>query len=74
MAFAVGDKVQARYDLKGDPLMGAGVVREGTPGQVLRIDETWFGLGSTRYVVEFDTGVVLEALTPDHIEHKHGWF
>ena len=74
MAFVVGDKVQARYDLKATRLLGAEVVREGTPGDVLRIDETWFGFGSTRYVVKFDTGVVLEALTPEEIEHKHGWF
>jgi hypothetical protein len=74
MAFVIGDKVQARYDLKEARMMGAEVVREGTPGQVTRIDETWFGFGSTRYVVRFDTGVVLEALTPEQIEHKHGWF
>ena len=74
VAFVVGDKVQARVDLKVARLLGAEVVREGTPGQVMRVDETWFGFGSTRYVVRFDTGLVLDGLTPEQIEHKHGWF
>jgi hypothetical protein len=70
--FKVGEKVQAKRDLPGS-LFGRAEVRSGTSGRVTGIEETWFGLGSTRYAVRFDTGVERVELTPEDIEYQHGW-
>jgi hypothetical protein len=72
MDFRVGEKVQAKRDLPGS-LFGRAEVRAGTSGKVIGIEETWFGLGSTRYAVRFETGVERVELTLEDIEYKYGW-